>query len=302
MNTHNLAYSSNLFEPIRKSIVDLEYPVVFKGTGMKLDTNNDYVFPILYGNEHTYATNPDHKKIKTTSSSFKLAGSDITLVAGYQSRYNQRVVISASTELCTDDFISLGLSSESDYTESANWILCKNMLDWNFQQKSVLKAENLHHVLADKSLYETGHQNSQEYKLKDYIYMSVDIYEKVDGKWVPFIAEDIQFQFIMLNPYWRVFLKHSYDAKYELNFRAPDWNGVYKFLIDYNRFGYTRLIAEDTAPVRVFRHDEFPRYLPLAFPYYLSVFTILIGTVIFTGLFLHQQDGAIVKGPKVKDD
>lgn len=238
-------------------------------------------------------------KNNKASSSFKLAGSDITLVAGYQSRYNQRVIISGSTELCTDDFISLSLSQESDYTQSPNWILCKNMLDWNFQQKSVLKAENLFHELANKSLFESGHQNSQEYKLKDYIYMSLDLYEKVEGKWVPFLADDIQFQFIMLHPYWRVFLKHRQDAKYELIFRAPDWNGVYKFLVDYNRFGYTRLVIEDTAPVRVYRHDEFPRYLPLAFPYYLSVFTILAGTIIFTAMIMHLDSSA---APKIKKD
>jgi oligosaccharyltransferase complex subunit beta len=304
LNEHNLAWSNNLFEPIRHNIVDFSNPVAYKGTGMKLDSENSYVFPILSGDEHVYATNPNFNKKDKTSSSFKVVGEEITLVAGYQSRYNQRAVISGSLDLCTDDLISVGAPKNSDFSESSNWILCKNILDWNFQQKSVLKAENMHHQLIDKSLYESGHQNSQEYKLKDYIHLELDIYEKVNGEWVPFKTNDIQFEFIMLNPYWRVFLSNTQDSKYEIDFRAPDWNGVYKFLVDYNRFGYTRLYLEDTSPVRVYRHDEFPRYIPSAFPYYLSVFTTLIGTVVFTVLFLHVDNTSVkvVKGGKVKKE
>ena len=301
LNGHNLAWSSNLFDPIRQSIADFSTPVAYRGTGMKLDENNAYVFPILSGDEHVFSTNPDYSKKDSTSSSMKTAGNDITLLAGYQSRYNQRVVISGSIDMCSDDLISVASSESSDYSTSSNWILCKNALDWNFQQKSVLKAENMHHELLDKSLFESGHQNSQEYKLKDYIHFEIDILEKVDGEWVPYISDDIQFEFIMLNPYWRVFLENTHDARYELDFRAPDWNGVYKFLVDYNRFGYTRLHEETTAPVRVFRHDEFPRYLPSAFPYYLSVFTVLVGTILFTVLFLHVENTP-VRGSKTKKD
>jgi len=268
---------------------------------MKLDIKNAHVFPILQGDEHTFATNPEYNKKDDSSASFKVVGSDITLVAGYQSRYNQRVVISGSIDICTDNFISIASRAEDgDYTESSNWILCKNMLDWNFQQKSVLKAEKLNHSLVDKSLIESGSQKSQEYKLKDEIQVSIDIYEKVDGKWVPFKADDVQFEFIMLNPYWRIYLQNTKDARYEAKFRAPDQNGVYKLLIDYNRYGYSRIHVEETAPVRVFRHNEFPRYIPSAFPFYTSVFTTMVGFVIFTVVFLYTADNK--KGSKVKED
>ena len=223
LNSHNVAWSDNLFEPIKKNIVNFSTPVAYKGTGMKLDSNNAHVFPILQGDDHTFATNPGYSKKDDSSSSFKVTGSDITLVAGYQSRYNQRVVISGSSTLCTDDFIKFSSSKEGgDYTESSNWSLCKNIIDWNFQQKSILKAANFDHSLADRSLIESGLQKSQEYKLKDYIQVSLEIYEKVNGEWVPYIADDVQFEFIMLNPYWRIFLKNVGGAKYQAQFRAPD--------------------------------------------------------------------------------
>lgn len=180
--------------------------------------------------------------------------------------------------------------------------MCKNIIDWNFQQKSVLKAENLRHELVDKSLVESGSQKSQEYKLKDYIHFAVDIYEKVNGQWVPYIANDIQFEFIMLNPYWRIQIPHTKGATYETDFRAPDWNGVYKFLINYNRYGYTRLYVEDTAPVRVFRHDEFPRYLPYSYPHFVAVFSCLIAVIIFTMNFINVSEKGGKTGSKVKQE
>ena len=266
---------------------------------MILDTTNENVFPILKGDDSMYAISSESSK-KGKGGSFKIAGADITLVAGYQSRYNQRVAIAGSINICSDDFISASMKAEGNLSSSANFELCMNVFKWNFQQKSVLKIENFNHSLVDKSLVESGRQQSQEYKLKDEIQVSCDIYEKSNGKWIPYSANDVQLEFIMLDPYVRTTLENKSGSKYTSQFQAPDHNGVYKFSIDYNRYGLTRLIYTEIAPVRVLNHDEFPTLLPSAYPYYAAVLLVIVGFLLFSFKFITIQSK--VKKDKVKQD
>lgn len=171
---------------------------------------------------------------------------------------------------------------------------------WNFNQKSVLKLENFKHSLVDKSLVERGLQKNQEYKLKDEIQVSVDVYEKVNGLWVPFKVNDIELQFIMLDPYVRVILENKVDSQYTTKFNVPDHNGVYKFMIDYNKHGYTHLHFEEIAPVRVLNHDEFPRFVPSAYPYHGAVLLVILGFLAFSIKFVTLSDGK--EKEKVKKD
>lgn len=94
-----VGWSSNIFSPIKETIAKVLYPVAYTGTGMKLDSENEHVFPILLGESTTYAMNPSPGRKSNNSKTFKVAGADITLMAGYQSRYNQRAVLSGSTTL-----------------------------------------------------------------------------------------------------------------------------------------------------------------------------------------------------------
>ena len=156
LHQNEVVWSDNLFTPIKQTIVNFSTPAAYRGTGMKLDVNNEFVFPILKADPYTYANDPNHGKKTKKNASLKTAGPDITLVAGYQSRYNQRVVMTGSIDMCSDDFLSLTTSTRESNKESSNFLLCMNIMDWNFQRKSVLKAENLQHSLADKSLVISG--------------------------------------------------------------------------------------------------------------------------------------------------
>lgn len=48
--------------------------------------------------------------------------------------------------------------------------------------------------------------------------------------------------------------------------------------------------------VRPYRHDEYPRYLLQAYPYYLSTFATIGGFLVFLGYFLLHRDD------KLKED
>ena len=66
--------------------------------------------------------------------------------------------------------------------------------------------------------------NPENYRIKDDIVVEVDIEEKnPDGSFKPFKADDIQLEFIRLDPYHRLFLKQQGDsATYKAHLVVPD--------------------------------------------------------------------------------
>ena len=121
----------------------------------------------------------------------------------------------------------------------------------------------------------------------------LDIYE-YDSKnnlWKPFLTDDLQVELVMLNPYVRTQLKLLSNNKptYYLSFKAPDMWGVFKFIIDYKRLGYSYIDVSSKMPLRPFRHNEFPRYLPAAYPYYASILVIFGAFFVFSVLFLFSK-------------
>jgi len=83
-------------------------------------------------------------------------------------------------------------------------------------------------------------------------------------------------------------------GKYEVQFRAPDRHGVFKFVIGWRRQGYTFLHAATIAPVVPPTHDQYPRFLSAAWPYYAGAISTSVGFFIFSALWLAGD----VKGEK----
>ena len=69
----------------------------------------------------------------------------------------------------------------------------------------------------------------------------------------------------------------------------PDVYGVFKFVIDYARSGYTSIELSEQVPVRPFRHNEYERFIVSAFPYYASVVSLMIAFVLLDVLFLYHK-------------
>ena len=77
--------------------------------------------------------------------------------------------------------------------------------------------------------------------------MRVDADVLLEGKWEPLSVEDLQLEFIRLDPYYRLNFEAEIDRKtgkaepgrYRLKFKAPDVLGIYKMEISYKRYGLT---------------------------------------------------------------
>lgn len=95
--------------------------------------------------------------------------------------------------------------------------------------------------------------------------------------------------------------------------------GVFQFKVDYNRLGYTHLYSSTqvnkgqscfwpvgipsgfpaTRPchpvplqvsVRPLQHTQYERFIPSAYPYYASAFSMMAGLFIFSIVFLHMKE------------
>lgn len=81
--------------------------------------------------------------------------------------------------------------------------------------------------------------NPENYKRMVDIEYLVDIHEKKNGEWVPFVADDVQFQFTMLDPYYQVALDQTdpNSATFSYKLKTPWRLGIFKFIVDYKRYG-----------------------------------------------------------------
>lgn len=96
--------------------------------------------------------------------------------------------------------------------------------------------------------------------------------------------------------------------------------GVFQFKVDYNRLGYTHLysstqVSTGHSPcsasvcptgasegqvseasvllqvsVRPLQHTQYERFIPSAYPYYASAFSMMVGLFLFSIVFLHMKE------------
>ena len=120
----------------------------------------------------------------------------------------------------------------------------------------------------------------------------VSRYEHKNG-WSPYSGlDDLQVEFTMLDPHIRTALLPvpGTPGLYRASFRVPDRHGVFKFVLDYRRRGWTTLSATTMVPVVPPRHDGYPRFLSAAWPYYVGAISTSVGFLIFAALWLAGDD------------
>ena len=116
----------------------------------------------------------------------------------------------------------------------------------------------------------------------------MDVMEYKEDRWIPYQAKDVQLEIIMLDPYVRTTLKQEQQTL-KTTVRLPDVYGVFTLKVNYKRAGLTYLTAEDQVSIRPFRHNEYPRFLTAAYPYYASTFSMIAGFIVFSAIWLSQK-------------
>ena len=235
-----------------------------------------------------------------------ISGTKIGLITSVQMRNNARVTISGS------------ISQFEDVNFGSNGVFNERLTKWTFADASVLRVKSWEHRKSDGSHPETQIKharhlesnlprshfpdpewgpNAKIYRIRDEVnYRMVLEISTFDGKWQPYVANDIQIEFAMLDPYQRRTFVSEGNGRYVARFMLPDQYGTFAFRVVYNRPGVSRLRVLDSVNVRPFRHDEYERFILSAYPYYSAVGVVMVGFLLFSISF------AMVRKPHTKTE
>jgi oligosaccharyltransferase complex subunit beta len=246
-------------------------PVLFKGVPLSISRESEVAFHAVTGSETAYSGVAG----KPMTSKTPLVGKSLGLLTLVQGRNNARVAVSGSTDMLSNKFFSAA---------AGNAKIAADVLQWTFRQKSVLRASPLRH-----RIIETNEVSPSIYRINDIVEVAVDIAECTENVCKPFQGKDVQVEFTMLDPHVRTTLKSSSgNGTFSAVVKVPDTYGVFKWVLDYRRLGYSWLMEEVTVPVRPFRHYEYERFIAQAYPYYASAASMMAGFFALGFFFLYS--------------
>lgn len=232
---------------------DVQSPLLYRGLSMSADPDNPLLLNILTASSTSFTYRLDEKITEYPHT----VGKSTLLIAALQARNNARVTFVGSLDFFSNDFFESSVKAVNEgakkFDKSGNQDLCVSLTKWTFKERGVLRVVKVeHHKVGEK-------QAPQAYTIKENIVYSILIEEYSNGKWSPFAANDVQLEFIRLDPFVRTTLKPT-NGIFKAEFVLPDVYGVFKFSVDYNRVGYTHL--ESVTQVKsIFKQNSHRRNL-----------------------------------------
>jgi len=259
-------------------------PVLYSGLGLAYREDSRFNFPILSAESTGFSV----EECRFATDCLQSAGKDTVLVAGMQGRNNARVTVFGSSEMFSDSLNGvLESSSGKSWSASSNAAFIGAVSAWNFHEIGSLRAKNIRYFLQNGNKTE----NSKYFSVGDSIeyHVDIDMYNAATGGWKPYTAKDLQLEVVMLDPHIRTVLQTKGDGHYWAQLTLPNNFGVYKFMIKHYRVGTSNLDVSTQVSVRPYRHNQYERFIPAAYPYYISAFSMMIGFFIFGNMFLHAK-------------
>eukprot|EP00210_Caulerpa_lentillifera_P002545 g2442.t1 len=270
-----------LFDKRKKTVNSR--PLLYRGIGHSVSPENDHSIVALTGAATSYSFSP---AVDTTDAGQMLIGKDTTLISLMQTTNNGRVVMVGSTDFFSNELFSTPFivsRNQQKYDKSGNREFCQDLVLWNFQLIGVLKTTPPRHYNTRTGL------TPSMYTIMDPIRFELNISELVVDRWVPYQSNRVQIEYYMMDPYIRTNLNDEGNGTFGINLKAPDVYGVFKFLVKHKVPGYSNIDIVEMAPLRPFRHNEFERFILAAYPYYTSVFSMMIGFWILGILYLYHK-------------
>lgn len=284
-DTHTIVAIDEKFAPANGKVVFGEQragraaALLYKGVAVKSDST--LVSTLIRAHPTAYTAKADGSPVAGGADAL-VAGFDVSLVAALHARNGARVTAVGSLELFSDSF-----TERSPAGGAAARASLVRLTAWTFGRYGVLRARDVQHkpigeLVGGHGQYRIGQQI--EYRV------TLEQWNGDQKQWQPYVADDVQLEFTMLDPHVRQFLKPNAAGTYSLEFKLPDVYGVFTFRITYQRPGYTPLLVETRTPVRPLRHDEYERFIVAAYPYYASAFAMMAGLFVFAVAFLYHGE------------
>ncbi|XP_050548530.1 dolichyl-diphosphooligosaccharide--protein glycosyltransferase 48 kDa subunit-like, partial [Daktulosphaira vitifoliae] len=153
-------------------------------------------------------------------------GKDLLLIAALQARNNARVVFSGSLYFFSDSAFKSSIQRITDgktHDISGNQEAAINIALWTLKDRGVIRVKSVsHHKLGETS-------PPPSYTIMDMAVYLLELERWENGNWIPHNANDVQVEFVRIDPFWRGNLKNIGSGKYEFTFKIPDTYGVYQF-------------------------------------------------------------------------
>lgn len=270
-------------------------PLVYEGTGILAVKENPLVLPVLRAEYSAYSYNPNEKITDYPH----VIGNNILLIAALQARNNARVVFSGSLYFFSNEAFTKSIQythNGEQHKQTGNEAVAIAISQWVFGETGRLRVARVaHHKLGEIQ------PPQHAYTICDPAVYTIKIEELRENKWQPFVAKDIQLEFVRIDPFVRQTLAHKGNGVYEANFKIPDVYGVYQFKVKYDRLGYTNVFNTTQVSVRPLEHTQYERFIPSAFPYYSSAFSMMLGVFLFSFVFLHFKEETGITNAKRED-
>jgi oligosaccharyltransferase complex subunit beta len=254
-----------------KNIFNLENSIKVSGANGAYLGNSELVIPLIHGKDtsYVYDSRDEDDVVKTPW----VSGSQGYIAAALQGNNNARFLWIGAKELLQDKALSAELTK------------------WAFQEKNVIRPTLFEHHLVGSE-----EKNERIYKVNEELSFSTGLSEWDGEKWVPYHADDVQLEFVMLDPYYRLNLERVEDvhdsAIYTKTFMIPDQYGMFTFRVVYRRPGLSFVDQEDVVTIRHIANDEWPRSWNItnSWVYLTSAVSVVIAWFVFTLLYLYAKD------------
>lgn len=229
--------------------------LLYQGTGLIADTENPLILRLLTASSSAYSYNPQNS-IKEYPHA---VGKNTLLITALQARNNARVVFSGSLYFFSDEAFTSPIQKAQGgqkYLKSGNEAVATMIARWVFKENGVIRVSSAHHHRVGES------EPPAAYTIMDDVVYSIDVQKLAGDKWIPYETNDLQLEFVRIDPFVRMTMKPVGNGRYEARFKIPDVYGVYQFKVDYTRIGLTHLYSTTQVSVRPLQHTQYERFIP----------------------------------------
>ncbi|KAM0296189.1 hypothetical protein ACHAPM_010445 [Fusarium culmorum] len=256
--------------------------------------NGELITPVLRAPPTAYIYNPkDQNKTIETDDLFA-AGTQVNLVTFFQARNSARITVIGSAEMLQDKTFDTKVARQGGKPQfPANREFVTNVAAWTFQELGVLRVNSIEHRLDG-----SNETNPAGYRVKNDVSYNISLSEYAWNTWQPYQTpedDEIQLEFTMLSPFWRLPLKpilsNDHETIYSTNFTLPDQHGIFNFKVNYKRAFLTYIEKKNTVSVRHLAHDEYDRSYSIngAWTGIAGTWATIIGFISFCFIWLYSK-------------
>jgi len=276
-----------------------------RGVAQQLSNTSPLLTPILRAKNTAYSYNPK-EEVDTVEDPFA-TGEQTSLISAMQARNSARFTVLGSVEVLENKWFDASVKRvEGSKSKTANRRLAKQLTEWTFMERGVMKVGIVEHHLSSISdeksgnttVSQLGYINPKIYRVKNDVTFTIELSEYTGTHWSPpsiFASDALQVEFTMLSPFHRLALEPvsqtSNSTFFSTTFTLPDQHGIFAFKVNYKRPFLTNVDVKREVTVRHFAHDEWPRSWMISggWVWIAGVWVTIAGWITFVAIWLWSE-------------